>query len=93
MWSCYALHSCTILFTLYTMDQATECYRSVVCGFHMYKMYGLLTINEEHGNPEDQYAIAIAKPPMRNTVGHVPKEISRIYWHKLQRRLLSHPYQ
>ena len=31
------------------------------------------------------YQLAIAKPPMRNTVGGVPKEISRICWHFIGR--------
>ena len=47
--------------------------------------YEELPTQQEHSNPEDHYAVAIAKPPMRNTVGHVPKEISRICWHFIGR--------
>lgn len=33
---------------------------------------------QEHGNPEDRYAVAVLKS--NAVVGHVPREISKICW-------------
>ncbi len=66
-------------------------FRSVVRGFHVYKDVWSPTINhelptqQEHGNPEDQHAVAIVKAVVGDVVGHAPREISRICWHFLSR--------
>lgn len=58
---------------------------SVIRGFHVYKAIWTPTIGEElstdreHGNPADQYAVAVQKSG--TTVGHIPREISKTTWH------------
>ena len=64
---------------------------SAIRGFHVYKTIWTPTVHEqlntrqEHDNPEDQFAVAVIRDPSPGqTVGHVPKEMSRIFWHFLQ---------
>ena len=58
-------------------------YGSVVRGFHVYHTIWTPTVNEEHptqrehGNTEDQYAVAITKNGV--IIGHVPRELSRTF--------------
>ena len=37
-----------------------------------------LSTNQEHGNPEDRYAVAVMKSS--TIVGHIPREISKLCW-------------
>lgn len=58
-----------------------------VRGFHVYKdiwtpvLHEVLQTKQEFGNVEDQYAVAVIKESADGeslTVGHIPREISRI---------------
>ena len=42
------------------------------------------TTEREHGNPEDQYAVAVMKTGI-GVVGHIPREISKTCWMFLAR--------
>ena len=59
---------------------------AVVRGFHVYQAIWTPTVGEvlatqrEHGNPEDAYAVAVTTES-GTTVGHIPREISKIAWH------------
>ena len=68
---------------------------SAIRGFHVYStvwapvLHEQLYSSQDHGNTRDQFAVALVKtstgstgPPV--TVGHVPKEISRICWYFIQ---------
>ena len=69
---------------------------SAIRGFHVYQtiwtpiIHEQLTTNQDHGNAEDQFAVAVCKvdsttaPPSNVTVGHVPREISRICWYFIE---------
>ena len=58
-------------------------------GFHVYKTIWSPVLNEilqtqqEHGNPEDCYAVSILKGGV--IVGHVPRELSSICWYFIER--------
>lgn len=60
-------------------------FRSVVRGYHVYRVVWTpvvgeeLSTQQEHGNPEDLYAVAIIKSD--TTVGHIPREISKTCFH------------
>ncbi len=62
---------------------------SVVRGFHIYKFIWTPVVNDEHsvqqerGNAEDQYAVAIINNDL--IVGHVPRELSQIFWFFIER--------
>ena len=51
-------------------------FRSVVRGYHVYKRVWTpvlgeqLSTNQEHGNPEDRYAVSVMKSS--TIVGHIP---------------------
>ena len=69
-------------------DDFSHSIDSAVRGFHVYKNIWTLAMNEvlqtrqEIGNPEDEHAVAVVKTSDagERTVGHVPKELSRICW-------------
>ena len=63
---------------------------SVVRGFRVYKDCWNPTVNDvlgtrqELGNREDEYAVAVVKlEEAEETVGHMPREISRVCWYFL----------
>ena len=62
---------------------------SVVRGFHVYKAIWTPVSNaehstqQEHGNTEDQYAVAIINNDV--VVRHVPKELSQTFWFFIER--------
>ena len=62
---------------------------SVVRRFHVYKAIWTPVLNaehstqQEHGNTEDQYAVAIINNDV--VVGHVPKELSQTFWFFIER--------
>ena len=62
---------------------------NVVRGFHVYKAIWTPVLNakhstqQEHGNTEDQYAVAIINND--DVVGHVPKELSQTFWFFIER--------
>ena len=67
-----------------------SCYRieSTVCGHHVYKVSWSPYIGEElpvqHELPVyDDFTVAVLKNS--STVGHVPREISRVYWYFLHK--------
>ena len=66
------------------MDLEDYFYDSVVRGHHIYKSTWtpfageVLSVNEEDGNEHDPYAVCVLKNEM--TVGHVPREVSRIFY-------------
>ena len=39
--------------------------------------------NQEHGNAEDQYAVAVINNDQ--VVGHVPRELSQTFWYFIER--------
>ncbi len=41
------------------------------------------SINQEHGNAEDQYAVAVINNDQ--VVGHVPRELSQTFWYFIER--------
>ena len=59
-------------------------FSSVVRGFHVYKDVWSPVVNakhstqQEHGNTEDQYAVAVMNGGI--VVGHVPRELSQTCW-------------
>ena len=68
---------------------------SSVRGHHVYKdvwtpiLHEWLQTRQELGNAEDEYAVGVIKsdPSSLNselTVGHVPRELSRIFWYFIQ---------
>ena len=70
---------------------------SAVRGFHVYKeswtplVHEELKTKQEHGNSTDQFAVAVYKESTpaggsgtANTVGHLPKEISRVCWYFIE---------
>ena len=67
---------------------------SAIRGFHEYRQIWWpragerLQAEKEHGNREDRFAVAVAKGSSEETdskiiVGHLPRELSRIFWHFL----------
>ena len=64
---------------------------SSVQGFHVHKAIWTPTVKEQlktrqkHNNAENEFAVAVYEddPNPGETVGHVPKEMSRIFWHFL----------
>ena len=64
------------------------CLESTVRGHHIYKRTWTPFIGEvlqtatERSNEHDRFAIAVAKGS--NTVGHIPREISKVAWYFLQ---------
>ncbi len=64
-------------------------FRSCVRGFHVYKdvwnpqIGEQLLTKQENGNPEDSFAVGVIKDD--TVIGHVPRELSRIFWHFIQR--------
>ena len=62
---------------------------SVVRGHHIYKrvwdpyLDELLTVQPEAGNDHDRHAVSVLKDG--EIVGHVPKEISKVFWYFLRR--------
>ena len=62
---------------------------SIVRGFLVYKAIWTPVLNaehsaqQEHGNTEDQYAVAIINNA--GVVGHVPKELSQTFWFFIER--------
>lgn len=73
---------------------------SAVCGHHVSKHRWTPYLDEdlqtwqEHGNPEDRYAVVVGKEPTKSesvegrgvlTVGHVPREISKVCWYFIGR--------
>ena len=62
-----------------------------VCGFHVYRAALIpalgeqLTAEREPGNSEDPFALKRGG----ETVGHVPREISKIYWLFIHRGSLT----
>lgn len=63
--------------------------QSVVRGFHVYQAVWTPVVNsehvtqQEHGNTEDNYAVAILNGDV--VVGHVPREMSHTFWHFIGR--------
>ena len=68
---------------------------SAVRGFHIYKdiwtptLHQCLQTMQDAGNTEDPHAVAVVKhdassPGSQVTVGHVPREFSRLSWYFLQ---------
>ena len=68
---------------------------SVLRGFHVYGntvnwdpfLGELLTFEQEHANPHDQFAVAgqtLLNGRRSITVGHVPREVSRYIWYALE---------
>lgn len=59
-------------------------FQSVVRGFHVYQDIWTPVVNtehstqQEHGNTEDQYAVAITNN--NDVVGHLPRELSQMFW-------------
>ena len=64
---------------------------SVIRGHHVFKdvwnprLGEILLVGKEAGNHHDRYAVALLKAE-RTTVGHVPREFSRVFWHYLNHR-------
>lgn len=71
---------------------------SCVRGFHVYKdvwtptLHERLQTRQDLGNTKDQYAVAVCKsdgstaaPTSPRTVGHVPREFSRLFWYFLEK--------
>ena len=73
----------------YTPPPASFRSESIVCGHHVYKAVWSPYIGEkllvecEVHNIQDDFAVAILKNSM--IVGHMPREISRVWWHSLQK--------
>ena len=72
------------------MDSEREhfCLESTVRGHHIYKstwtphIGQVLQTATESGNEHDRFAVAVRKDD--NTVGHMPREISKVAWYFLQ---------
>ena len=72
------------------MDLEREhlCIESAVRGHHIYKRTWTPLIGEvlqtatERRNEHDRFAVAVTKDD--NTVGHIPREISKVAWYFLQ---------
>ena len=67
------------------IDVRDYCWKSVICGHHVYKMIWTpangetLCCEQETGNTEDSYAVSVIKGD--TIVGHVPFEKSCIVWY------------
>ena len=68
---------------------ATFCKNSVIRGHHVFKAIWnpfvgeQLQISREEGNAYDNCAVSVKKDS-GTIVGHVPREMSRLFWHFLQ---------
>ena len=63
---------------------------SVIRGHHVYKdiwtlfIGEVLRVEQETHNVQDRFAVAIVKDDI--TVGHVPREVSRLVWYFIEQR-------
>ena len=63
-------------------------HESVIRGHHVFKDVWtphsgeILLVEKEPGNAHDRRAVALLKAD-RTTVGHMPREFSRVFWHYL----------
>ena len=63
-------------------------HESVIRGHHVFKeiwtprLGEILLVSQEAGNSHDRRAVALLKAD-RSVVGHVPRELSRLFWHFL----------
>ena len=61
---------------------------SVIHGHHVYKdiwtpfIGEVLRVEQETHNVQDRFAVAVVKDNI--TVGHVPREVSRLVWHFIE---------
>ena len=67
-------------------DNETFTLESVVRGHHVYKRIWsprtgqVLEASAETGNPEDRHAVALQQTGEGVTLGHMPREVSKVSW-------------
>lgn len=67
-------------------DSETFTLESVVRGHHVYKRIWsprtgqVLQASAETGNPEDRHAVALKRTGEGVTLGHMPRELSKVSW-------------
>ena len=81
----YSASTCTYPRKM-SSDQAIFIYEDVIRGHHVYKDVwtpALLEVAKQPGNVHDRRAVALLRGREKVCVGHVPRELSRMFWYFL----------